>query len=170
MSKNNIFITDKEPVKRYMKAMPITYTITGWRLDPETGKKIDFLLSCPGLPLTAKYEDLTKRTFSYDDDVVELYSDKEVRMFVQMNKYLFQKGLIQEFEGEPDEVDTSNVLSDKEVMAIALMTPAKLTARLEEIDSEITVKRILATAEEIGRPAKVLALLRGKLSTLEHKE
>lgn len=45
MSKNNIYITDKEPVKKYMKPLAIAYTITGWRLDPETGKRVDFLLS-----------------------------------------------------------------------------------------------------------------------------
>jgi len=170
-SKNNIYSTaENQPVMKYFKPLNIAYIITGWRLDPETNKRVYFILESAPVPANTKYEDLTKRTFSYEDDVIELYSEREVRFFRQQNKYLFERGLLQEFEGEPEEIDTSNMLSDPEVVKIALLPQAKLSERLQDITSPITLSRIYNMMLEIGRPAKITSFVKAKLEVLEKHE
>lgn len=165
-SVNNIYYTaDGPPVMRYQKT--VTHSLSGWRIDPQTGKQVDFILESAPLSTGYKYEDLGKQLFNYEHDVVELYSEKEVQFFRKRNKPLFEKGLLQEYDGEPEAPDFANMMSDVEVTKIACLPAAKLTAKLTEITSEITVHRILTTAEEIGRPAKIINQIRERLTTLE---
>lgn len=168
-STRNIYLSDTPPVMRYMRPMKVAHTITGWRIDPNTGRQIEFILESSPVGPDTSYEDLTKRTFNYDTDVVELYSDKEVRFFSQRNRYLFENGLLQEFDGEPEEVDMSNMMSDIEITKIAVLPFSKLVLRLEEITSAVTMRRIFDIAEEIGRPAKILNQMKAKLAELEKK-
>lgn len=152
---NNIFLTAGDPVKKY--ATTVAHPITGWRLDPDTGRQIEFVLTSP-----------SKDEFSYEHEVIELYGDKEVKFFIQRNKYLIESGLVKEFTGTTDEVDTTNLLSDEEVMQIAtIRQQPELKERLAGMTSKITVQRVLNIAKEIGRPAKIIALIESRLAELD---
>lgn len=151
---NNIFVAQGEPIKRFVKT--VEHPITGWRLDPDTGKQVEFILSTP----TAD--------FDYDTAVLEFYSDKDFGFFKQRNRYLIQAGLVKEYVGEAEPVDTTNLLSDEEIYKIATISqPFTLTKRLNELTSPHTVKRILAVAEEVGRPAKTIAMIKARAEELE---
>lgn len=150
---NNIFMTAGDPYKRYITA--VVYPITGWRIDPDTNRAVEFTLTSPG------------KEMSYEDEVLELYSDREVKFFLQKNKYLLESGLVKEFSGEPDEVDLTNALNDDEVFAAAnIRLQNDLKARLAELTSIVTVKRILLQAKEIGRPIKILEIIENRLKEL----
>ncbi len=153
-SMNNIFVAQGEPYKRVVKT--VDHPITGWRIDPDSGKQVEFILSTP------------TPEFDYESDVLEFYSEKDWKFFQQRNRYLITKGLVKEFEGVPEAIDTTNLLTDDDIFKIATMTQAmSLNKRLRELTSPLTVKRILAVAEEVGRPAKTIALIKARAEELE---
>jgi len=148
-------MTAGDPVKRY-RNMP-KHGIAGWRLNPDDGnKKLEFQLVPTPEP-----------EFDYERDVIELYSTKEIKFFMQANKYLFQQGFLTEYEGEAEPVDTTNMLTDDEVLTIATQRNVpSLKKQIEELTSRVSVQRIYDTAKEIGRPAKTLEIIKNHLDTL----
>ena len=155
MSINNIFLTAGDPVARYTKT--VNHGISGFRLNPDDDwRKIEFQL-------------ITDRVDPpYEDAVLELYTDKEVKFFRQANRYLFQAGLIREYIGEATPVDTRNVLDDDQILEIAsTRNIQQLTKRVQDITSLITMRRIIEVAKEIGRPAKTLEILNDHLLRLQ---
>ena len=148
-SNNNIVFTADEVVARYAKT--VNWSISGRRLDPHDHKReIIFILG-----------QRVNNEFSYDTDVVELYSLLEVRFFVQSNKYLFEQGLIAEYEEEREKVDFTNMLTDEDVYRIAASkTFTDFLLAAEGITSPITLERIMNAAEELNRPKKLVAQIR----------
>lgn len=152
---NNIFMTAGEPLARYARVP--SYGITGWRLNPDDNlKKIEFSL----VP--------TNDDFDYERDVIELYSDKEIKFFKQANRYLFAQGLLKDYEGTPVPIDVTNMLTDSQVLEFASERSIKrLEVKLQEITSAVSMKRVYDTAVEIGRPAKTLTLMKTRLEELQ---
>ncbi len=152
---NNIYVTAGEPIMRYLRIPK--HGITGWRLDPDDrDRKIIFELTP------------TDDTFMYERDVVEVYTDKELKFFKQANKYLFQQGFLTEYIGEPEPIDTSNMLTDAQVLEIASERSVKrIEAKLKELTSLVSVQRIYDTATEIGRPSKTLEIMKARLDELK---
>jgi len=131
------------------------HAISGWRIDPTNKKEVEFYLVNP------------KDTFSYDDDVLEIYSDKEDKFLIQRNRYLFEQGMLVEFRGNSMEVDMSNVLTDEDVESIAtIKTSGDMYTRLQELNSKIAVERVFKTAQYIGRPAAILKVIKQRLEEL----
>ena len=82
-------------------------------------------------------------------DVIELYSEKEARMFKALNAKLFEEGSLVPFNDKPREVKTDNMLTDDEIKALAKFgTKEKFAARLQEFNSWIPISRILAQLDE----------------------
>lgn len=152
-SMNNQFVAVGEPIARYVKT--VDHAITGWRLDPESKKQVEFILTTP------------TPEFDYDTAVLEFYTDKDLAFFKQKNRYLIEQGLVKEYTGEAEPVDTTNLLTDAEIQEIAATrTPTQMAKRLNELTSALTVKRVLAVAEEVGRPAKTLDQIRARVKEL----
>lgn len=150
---NNAFVAAGDPIARYVKT--VDHPITGWRLSPEDNKQVEFILSTP------------TTEFDYDTAVLEFYNERDLRFFLQRNKYLIENGLVKIFTGEAEPVDTTNLLTDDQVQEIATTrTPAAMIKRLSELTSDLTVKRVLAVAKEIGRPAKMLTIIEERLQQL----
>jgi hypothetical protein len=130
-------------VARYQKTVPCK--ISGIRLNPhDDSTRIDFLLE-------SQEDNYANGTviFNYKDDVVELYSDKEARMFKSLNGKLFEEGAIVDYNDTPAEVKMDNALTDAEVKALAKYgTREKFTEKLKEFDSWVPVSRILAQLDE----------------------
>ncbi len=149
-------MTAGDPILRY--ALVPKHGITGWRLNPDDGKKLEFELVPHQEP-----------PFDYERDVIELYSDKEVKFFRQANRYLFSQGFLTEYLGEAEPVDVTNMLTDAEVLEIASTRNVnQLNSRIKDLTSLVSVQRILNAAQEIGRPAKTLELIRKRLEDLQN--
>lgn len=157
MSVNNIFlIVVDPPYKRYVKTVPSS--IGGIRLNSEGTNTTEFVLR--------SHPD----GFVYDDEVLEIYTDREDRFLRQSNKTLFQKGYLKEYIGEQPQLDTSNMLTDSEIEEIAsIRNVAVLQKRLNEITSILSMKRILDLATEIGRPAKTLQIIKKRHDDLKEE-
>lgn len=158
-SNNNVVFTADEVVARYAKT--VNWSISGRRLDPHDHKReIIFILG-----------QRVNNEFAYDTDVIELYSPLEVRFFVQSNKYLFEQGLIAEYENERSQVDFTNVLTDEDVYRIAASkTFTDFLLAVGDIDSPITLNRIIAAAEELNRPKKLIAQIRLHVDSVTTEE
>ncbi len=130
-------------VARYQKTVPCKSA--GTRLNPHDDvTRMDFLLESR----EDNFEDGTVK-FNYRDDVVELYSDKEARMFKSLNSKLFEEGSIAPFDEKPAEVKMDNALTDSDIKALAKYgTREKFAEKLKEFDSWVPVSRILAQLDE----------------------
>lgn len=156
MQYNNIFIlSDNEPVARYSKA--VEYNISGMRLDLE-GKPVDFLLATqvPG-------------TFQYNDEVVEIYTEKEHRYFMNANRHLLEAGLVKPYGQSKDKTNLSQVLSDEDVAAIvALRIPSAIAKRIADINSIAVLNRVYSHAEEVGLSAKSMDVIKKRTAALQN--
>lgn len=148
---NNIFLVAGDPLKRYIKT--VDFRLAGKRLHPTSNQPVDFIIA--GDPAHG---------IVYDEMVIELYSDKEIAYFMQVNRYLIRAGYIKEYDAAPEAVDVSNLLTDEDVEAIATIRniPA-LEARLDELSSVVTLQRVLNAAAHVGRPQKVLNVIQSKI-------
>ena len=166
MSINHQYIQYTDQVKkRYVKTVP--YMVSGLRLDPsDTSHRIDFLLSTPESRFDFDKKEL-KGDFVYDDDVLELYSDVEVRLFERLNKPLIENGLLKEYIGSPEGVSTDNFLSDEDVEEIVrIKLPNTLRKRISSITSSISINRCLIRAKELGRSYSIIKILQERLAEL----
>lgn len=156
---NHQFLEFSDEVKkRYIKRG--IGALTGYRLNPRNAvnpnERIDFLLATPETSLDiTPYGDgePTKHRqvgFSYEDEVLELYTDMEVRSFERMNRLLIENGLLVEYNGTATEVSKANLLSDVELTKIASMkTVAALKKRIATITSVDMLQTILDKMQEI---------------------
>ena len=153
-SVNNIFLVNIDPpVKRYVKTVPSK--VGGIRFDANGKTQIGFILeSAAG-------------GFSYDSEVLEIYTDREDRAVRQMNKNLFTQGFLKQYNAEAPELDTRNMLSDEDIVEIASLRNIKaLEARISDLTSPFTVQRILTAANDIGRPAKTISIIEQRLAAV----
>lgn len=147
-----------EAVKRYTKSR--LQPITGWRLNPEnavnTNERIEFLLATPedNLEITP-YGDgentkIRQVRFTYEDEVLELYTEQEARSFERMNRLLIQNGLLVEYNESMPSIDKTNVLSDIELLKLAKMkTLLSFKARITEITSVYTLEKLLEVMDTV---------------------
>lgn len=153
-SVNNIFLVNIEPpVKRYVKTLPSK--VGGWRLDAAGKNQIGFILES------------SPDGFSYDAEVLEIYSEKEDRYLRQTNRVLFTEGFIKEYSGDMPNVDTTNMVSDEDVQMIAsTRLPAHMRSKLREYTSVVTLQRIRQAADEMGRARSVMNIIDERLKEL----
>jgi hypothetical protein len=159
MSVNHQFIEFSEQVvKRYVKVG--IGGLAGWRLNPRnavnSNERIDWLLQTPEKSVTYHpYTDeqatqVVQTSFSYEDEVLELYSEREVIAFERMNRLLIENGLLVEFSEKAPEVDRTNALSDTELQRIARMkTTANFQQRVTAITSVNTLQALLDAIEQV---------------------
>lgn len=172
MSKNHQFIAfDQQIVKRYAKTT--TGILTGYRLDPNRPEnQLDWLLSSPNKHFQVVWEDGQQPTihrtgFSYDDEVIELYSDVEVRLFERLNRSAIESGALKLYSERAPDVDTTNFMTDDEVIAIATtkQIPA-IKKKIAGINSQLTLKRILDAVEKHDRPMSVAKTIQDRINEL----
>lgn len=154
MSKNNIYLMHSDNCFiKYKKS--VKHAISGWRIDPQTNKEVEFFIVNP------------MDSFSYDDDVLEVYSERENKFIIQRNKYLFEQGMLIEYKGLMSDVDLTNTLTEDEVEAVSTIKNINdLRQRLLDFDSKVTVGRILEKAEFVGRPATFIKAIKQRLEEI----
>jgi hypothetical protein len=178
MSVNHQFFEYSDTIAaRYVKTVP--YSISGWRLDPSNkNNRLSFLLSTPERDLVLKNQPrlvdgvlstyaLEQNDFSYDEEVLELYSQEESKMFERLNRAAIEKGLLKPFTDKLPEVDTTNFLSDEEIIEIAsVMSLSSFKKRISAIDSKPTLSRILEAANNLNRSANIIRAVEDKIDEL----
>ncbi len=154
MSLNNIMLTaENDPVQRY--ATTVRSKISGERLDPLNGRPITFILSS------------SSDDFLYEDDVIEIYSDKEHRFFQQANRLFFTNGYLKPYNASAPPLSMANILSDEEVERLAsTRTIPAMKKALSLVNSRVSLDRILEMARYIGRPQSVLNLIEDRIKEL----
>lgn len=173
-SKNHQFLDlSDQVVRRYVRTD--IAPLTGYRLNPTNPTmQMDWLLATPEenydfIPYTSeKTTQVVQKTFSYHDEVLELYSDKEVRVFEQLNRKLLQEGKLKEYTEVAPELDTVNTLTDIQVIRLASIKqlPA-LKKELLRITSPQTLERIRATAEALDRPTSIVNAVKSRMQEIK---
>lgn len=127
-------------VERWQKAT--IHAVSGTRLDPyQDGKRITFLMMSRDENFSV---DTRILAFDYDSDVIELYSEREKKLFAALNRNAIQQGLLKPYAGEAPDVDTTNAISDAELDEILALTVAKdLHIRLQAFTAMPPLRRIL---------------------------
>src|SRR5688572_9970752 len=124
MSHNHQFIEyDTKIVRKYAKTTVVM--LTGFRLDPKRPEnRIDWLLSSPSTSFTQTWSDgekpvLQRSSFKYEDEVIELYSEAEIRLFERWNKRIIEDGLLRLYDEAAPDTSTINLVSDEELERVA---------------------------------------------------
>jgi hypothetical protein len=115
MSIHNIYPEFADRVlERWQKA--IVGTVAGKRIDPYTeNARVDFLL----ITKEHNFDIATRKVaFVYEDEVIELYTEREVTVFRALNKAAIENGLLKPFEDAPPEVNDTNIYTDAQLLAI----------------------------------------------------
>lgn len=159
MSINHQFIQhDDKIVKRYTKT--VNGMVSGRRLDPNNpANQMTWLLQSPDGNFKVLWQGTgdeprcERIAFSYDLEVVELYSDVEVRLFERQNRALIERGVLKEYSEISPAIDTTNLLSDEEVTEFAtIKQPLAFKKKISTITSVHTLRRILESVEKRDRP------------------
>jgi hypothetical protein len=175
-SRNHQYMQFSDQVKRrYVKTR--IEPITGWRLNPENAvnpnERIDFLLATPdsNVNVTPYGEGQATKVeqtgFTYEAEVLELYSDNEIRSFERMNRLLIENGLLVEYSETAPEVDRVNALSDIEIRKIArLKTKDAFTRRVAGITSTHTLNTLLEAVEDADAPMSYAKIIKERVNEL----
>lgn len=174
-SNNHQFIGfDSKIVKKYVRTT--IYPVSGRRLNPlnreNPNEVIDFLLATPADNF--KYDSeidpnggavvkttVSQGKFDYDYEVIELYSDDEVRLFQRLNRELLQRGDLIEYGEKAPVVDLVNTLSAAEIKKLAnLKTKSIFAGKIHEITSPHTLKLILAALKEADAPMSYAGIIK----------
>lgn len=171
MSYNHQFVElEERVVKRYAKTN--NSILTGYRLDPyRPENRITWLLSSPNNLFKVIWEDgqppkLIRTGFSYDE-VIELYSDAEVRLFERLNRAAIESGALKVHNSPAPAVDTTNLMTDEEIDAIAKTKQLpSITKKISTITSVYTLQRILEAVQKYDRPFSIIKAVEKRINEL----
>lgn len=151
---NNIYQEAETPaLYKYLKTVPSK--LSGKRLEPMRLAEVPFRLIS------------RDNEFDYTASVIELYSEREHRHFLQANKKFISAGLLEIYTGDAQPADLSNVMSAEDVeMLASIKTIPGLRKALQAVTSKITMARILDTARFIGRPQSVITVIEDRMNEL----
>ena len=148
-------------IKRYTKAR--LQPLTGLRLNPRNAvnpnERLEFLLATPeqnveyipydqdgsGEPTKVK-----QIKFTYEDEVLELYTEMEVKSFERMNRLLIENGLLVEYSEHSPAVNRVNTLNDVELRKIAKLKMLNtFKSRVADLTSIVTLESLLEVLETV---------------------
>lgn len=166
MSKENIYPELAEKVVRRYAKVPI-HMVAGARIDPyDTRRQVSWLLSTKPENFDLKNK---TRVFDYEDEVIELYSEFEADAFVRLNKKLIAEGLLKVYEGESNQVNEINTMSDSQVIDIInIRSNADFQTELEKITSPLTLVRMKHIATEAGKSIKRIQMIESRIEVLDN--
>lgn len=172
MSHNHQYIEyDTQIVRRYAKTT--VGMLTGYRVDPKRPEnRIDWLLSSPSTSFIHTWSDgdtpkLTRAAFKYEDEVIELYSNAEIRLFERWNKRIIEEGLLRVYDEAAPDTSTINLVSDDELNAVAKIKQlTALKKKIGEYSSTYTLTRLKEAVERADRPISVIKLIEARINEL----
>ena len=166
--------------KRYVRTT--MYPIGGKRLNPRntqnTYEVIDFLLatSPDNYEYTPQIDansgsvvktDVKQVAFDYNQEVLELYSEDEYKVFQRLNKELLSDGALIEYDEEAPVVDFVNTLSDADIKKLVrLKTKSIFEGKIKELTSVRTLKLVMTALEETDAPMSYAKIVRERENEL----
>jgi len=172
MSKNHQLFGISDTIeKRYKKT--VLNALSGYRVDPyNPGKKLSWLLSTPESALEFSVGDngrleFKRTSFSYDDEVIELYNSNDVKTFERFNRVYIENGALAEYTEDAPELDTTNVLTDKNLIELANVKQLlSFRKKINTLDSIATVLRLRDTVIELDRPHSFVETVDARINEL----
>ena len=164
MSKNHQYIELQDKVySRYIKTG--VAILSGMRSDPYDPKnRIPYILKTPDSVVIWQEESDNegnthlvvpqgRKPIIYEDEVLEVYSEAEDRVFKQLNRKLIESGdLIPYHEERLSDINMSNALSDNDIVLIANSATIPIfKKKIKTITSAPTLLRIDQKLTELGR-------------------
>lgn len=155
--------------KRYTKTM--NGMLTGFRLDPTNLEKtVHWLLQSPESvfeqqPISPTNNQIVfKRIgFNYFDEVIEVYSELEDKVFRRKNQGLISRGVLVEYTGDSTELDT-RVMTDTEIVDVAsIKNLLAFKKRINEFDSVHALQKIQEAVNTLDRPVSFSKAIQEKL-------
>lgn len=158
-SANHQFVEFADQVKmRYVKVG--ISALSGYRLNPRNAvnpnERIEFLLATPEedveiIPYREGEPTKVKQTkLVYENEVLELYTDQEVKSFERMNRLLIENGLLVPYSGSATEIDRANLIDSAELMKLAKMKQTLLfKQKVDELTSQHVLQRLLDILEDL---------------------
>jgi hypothetical protein len=140
MSKHTIYPEFEDQIHSRWKKTTV-HALAGTRIDPyHPDMRIPFLLMSAEKNFNHETRVLQ---FDYETDVIELYSERESRLFKSLNRVHLESGKLIPYEESAPEVNEANTLTDTDIMRILLLqNRLSFRKRLSEINSPITLRRI----------------------------
>ena len=165
MAKNNIYPAFETIYKRYAK-VPV-HIVAGDRVDPhDSSKNVGWTLSTQ----EESFDFDTKRrsAFVYEDEVIELYSELEDKLFKRMNKSLFVNGLLKEYNEADLQPDLTNFLTDEEINEIVeLKSMTEFNKRLYSLTALSTLQRVREAAVYQNKPIKKIQAIDARIKAAQ---
>lgn len=170
-------------IKRYVRTT--VYPVSGRRLNPRNKvnpfEVIDFLLATPADNFNFNVETdpngggvikttLAQTKFDYEHEVIELYTDEELKMFQRLNRDLLTDGDLIEFDEKAPEVDLVNTLSDADIKKLVrIKTKSVFEAKINELTSLRTLKLVMDALEETDAPMSYAKIIRERENEFNKK-
>lgn len=89
----------------------------------------------------------------YDEEVIEIYSAQEDKIFRRLNEKLIADGELVLYQDQRIAADTSNALTQAQVVEIASVKSIPIfKSKLKAVTSVITLDRIRESLIQLGRP------------------
>lgn len=163
MPANNIFIEyDDRIIARYKRTC--VHAISGIRIHPTSNERVSFMLNSDWRDFDPATE---KVKFNYSNDIIEIYSEQEDKVFRALNAYLFHNGFIAPYAGGRDVVSTTNSMSDEAISDLAgNQSIVEFSDKINALDSVVTLQRILDTVKSADRPYSFIRIIEKRLSEL----
>jgi hypothetical protein len=155
---NHQFVEFSDQVKaRYVKVG--IAALSGYRLNPRNAvnpnERIEFLLATPEEDVDiTPYDDgeptkIRQKKITYANEVLELYTDTEVRSFERMNRLLIENGLLIPFDGVSDDINKDNMIDTAELKALAKQKQTALfTQKVARLTNITVLERLLELLEQ----------------------
>ena len=162
MAINNIYhMMQGSAYKRYTK-VPINL-VGGLRVDPtDTRLQIGWILHTD----ETDFDFATKKRmrFVYENEVIEIYSESEDKLFRKLNSGLFRAGLLKEFFETDEIVNSPNFVDDSEISRIVeIRSLTEFQAAVAKFDALATLERIKQQLIDQGKSVKKVQLLENRI-------
>ncbi len=165
MAKNNIYLTMNHDVHRRYAKVPVNI-VAGLRPDPVDPRiQVGWTLNTA----ESDYDLATKRriNFVYENEVIEIYSEAEDRVFRKLNQALLNAGLLREYVGTAETEVSANFLTDDQVLEIVnIRSIADFKRELQAITSPVTLQRVKERAEDSNVTVSKLKALDARMQEL----
>lgn len=102
-----------------------------------------------------------------DNNIVELYSEREAYAFAQLNKAIIERGLLAHEDSQRnDEIELTNAMTDDELRALLLLKPQAFASRAKQFTSPIPLRRLKELADD-STPVWIVKAIDKRLAELE---
>jgi hypothetical protein len=102
-----------------------------------------------------------------DSTMIEIPNKEAEKFFLKYNSKTVENGYLIAISDYSINVDTTNSISDGDLLDILKMSPLKLKTKLKDFTSIVPIKRILTFAKAGNKPVKTIGIIEERLKELD---